>query len=81
MSALPRSIGSRLLPATLRPTATRAAAPRYRSYATEPTPKTSQEDAPGVKQAESTMIRQENPEEGTVRHKPDYNVIIDYRTS
>ncbi|KAF2708789.1 NADH-ubiquinone oxidoreductase-like protein 21 kDa subunit [Pleomassaria siparia CBS 279.74] len=81
MSALPRSIGSRLLPATLRPIAVRAAAPRYRSYATESATKTSPSDAPGAQETGSTLIRQESPEEGVVRHKPDYNVNVDYRTS
>lgn len=81
MSALPRSVGSRLLPATLRPITFQAAAPRYRFYTAESTPKTTSADAPGAKAAESTMIRTEGPEEGIVRHKPDYNVTVDYRTS
>ncbi|KAF2188179.1 NADH-ubiquinone oxidoreductase-like protein 21 kDa subunit [Zopfia rhizophila CBS 207.26] len=81
MTALPRSIGSRLLPAVTRPSATRAIAPAYRTYATEPTPKTSSTDAPGAKAGESTLIRQESPAEGMSKHQPDYNVAVDYRTS
>lgn len=81
MSALPRSIGSRLLPATLRPSAARAIAPRSRTYATkEAESKTGSDDAPAVNLTESTQIRQENAREA-VRHQPDYNVAVDYRTS
>ena len=85
MSALPRSIRSRLLAPALRPSATRAIAPSYRAYSTnEPTPhehKTSSEDAPAVKlTSSSTQIREEGAAEG-MRHRPDYNVAIDYRVS
>ncbi|KAF2682117.1 hypothetical protein K458DRAFT_370711 [Lentithecium fluviatile CBS 122367] len=85
MSALPRSIGSRLLPATLRPSTARAVAPKYRTYASEPSKevesKTTAGDAPAVNLTESSQIRQESAKEGNVRHQPDYNVAIDYRTS
>jgi len=81
MSALPRSIGSRLLPATLRPSAARAIAPRYRTYASkEAESKTDPSDAPAVNLTESSQIRQETAKEG-IRHQPDYNVAVDYRTS
>jgi hypothetical protein len=85
MSALPRSIASRLLVPTLRPTAARVAAPSYRAYSTnEPTPhghKTSPEDAPAVKlTSSSTQIREESAAEG-MRHRPDYNAAVDYRVS
>jgi len=85
MAALPRTIASRLLAPALRPSATSVIAPSFRTYATnEPTPhghKTSSEDAPAVKlTSESTQIREENAAEG-MRHQPDYNVAIDYRTS
>lgn len=85
MSALPRSIGSRLLAPALRPSATRSLAPAYRTYATnEPTPyqhKTSPDDAPAVPlKSDSTQIRKESAAEG-MRHAPDYNVAVDYRTS
>ncbi|KAF1362759.1 hypothetical protein EJ07DRAFT_106365 [Lizonia empirigonia] len=85
MSALPRSIGSRLLAPALRPSATRSFAPAYRTYATnEETPhnhKTTTEDAPTVPlKSESTQIRKESAAEG-MRHSPDYNATIDYRTS
>ncbi|KAF9694685.1 hypothetical protein EKO04_007398 [Ascochyta lentis] len=85
MSALPRSIGSRLLAPALRPAATRSLAPAYRTYATnEETPhnhKTTPEDAPAVKlTSDSTQIRKEGAAEG-MRHAPDYNVAVDYRTS
>lgn len=85
MSALPRSIGSRLLAPALRPSAAQFIAPRYRTYATnEPNPhecKTTSEDAPAVPvTSESTQIREESATEG-MRHQPDYNVAIDYRTS
>jgi NADH dehydrogenase (ubiquinone) Fe-S protein 4 len=85
MSALPRTIGSRFLAPALRPSATRAIAPTYRTYATnEPTPhghKTTTEDAPAVKlNSDSTQIREESASEG-MRHQPDYNVAVDYRTS
>jgi hypothetical protein len=78
MSALPRSIGSKVLAPALRPSAARALAPRYRAYATK---ETTPEDAPAVKvNSESTQIREESAAEG-MRNKPDYNVAIDYRTS
>jgi NADH dehydrogenase (ubiquinone) Fe-S protein 4 len=85
MSALPRSIASRVLAPALRPSAARALAPRYRAYSTnEPIPhehKTTSEDAPAVKvNSDSTQIREESADEG-MRHQPDYNVAIDYRTS
>lgn len=85
MSALPRSIGSRLLAPALRPSATRSFAPAYRTYATnEETPhnhKTTTEDAPAVPlKSDSTQIRKESAAEG-MRHSPDYNATIDYRTS
>jgi hypothetical protein len=79
MSALPRSIRARVLAPALRPAASRALAPRYRAYATKP--ETTPEDAPAVKlNSESTQIREEGAAEG-MRHQPDYNVAIDYRTS
>lgn len=85
MSALHRSIGSRLLAPALRPAATRSFAPVYRTYSTnEDVPhqhKTTSEDAPAVPlKSDSTQIRQENAAEG-MRHAPDYNVAVDYRTS
>ncbi|KAF1928019.1 uncharacterized protein M421DRAFT_421217 [Didymella exigua CBS 183.55] len=85
MSAVSRSIGSRLLAPALRPSATRALAPAYRTYSTnEDTPhhhKTTPEDAPAVPlKSDSTQIRKESAVEG-LRHAPDYNVAVDYRTS
>jgi|TARA_R110002003_G_scaffold595_13_gene20809 NADH dehydrogenase (ubiquinone) Fe-S protein 4 len=81
MSALPRSIASRALTPALRPAAARAIAPRYRAYGTEPDSKTSSEDAPAVPlKGDSTQIREEGAAEG-IRHQPDYNVAVDYRTS
>jgi NADH dehydrogenase (ubiquinone) Fe-S protein 4 len=88
MSALSRSIASRLLPVTLRPTATRAAIPKHRTYSsespTEPPPKTSESDEPAGVGApfsgDSKQIREEGAGRG-VAHKPDYNVAVDYRTS
>jgi hypothetical protein len=85
MSAVSRSIGSRFLVPALRPSVTRAFAPAYRTYSTnEDIPhqhKTSSEDAPAVPlKSDSTQIRKENAAEG-MRHAPDYNVAVDYRTS
>ena len=82
MSALPRSIASRLLAPALRPSVPRAIAPRYRTYSSnEPENKTSSEDAPAVPvTSDSTQIREEGAAEG-MRHQPDYNVAVDYRTS
>lgn len=86
MSALQRSIGSRVLPSALRPTITRTIAPQYRSYATGPSsseasPKTSPEDAPAAKlTTDSTQIREAGAA-AAIRHQPDYNVAVDYRTS
>ncbi|KAF1966091.1 hypothetical protein BU23DRAFT_593355 [Bimuria novae-zelandiae CBS 107.79] len=82
MSAMPRSIGSRLLSATIRPSATRAMVPKYRTYTSkELEPQTSAGDAPTTPlQSDSVQDRQEGAAEG-MRHKPDYNVAIDYRTS
>jgi hypothetical protein len=79
MSALPRSIGSRVLAPALRPSTARAVAPAYRAYSTPN--KTSSSEAPAVKlTSDSTQIREESAAEG-MRHQPDYNVAIDYRTS
>ncbi|KAJ4342625.1 ndufs4 NADH dehydrogenase Fe-S protein subunit [Didymella glomerata] len=85
MSAVRRSIGSRFLAPALRPSATRAFAPAYRTYSTnEDIPhqhKTTSEDAPAVPlKSDSTQIRKESAAEG-MRHAPDYNVAVDYRTS
>lgn len=86
MSTLPKSVGFRLLVPALRPSVARAITPRYRSFASapgtpEPERKTSSDEAPAVGlKSESTQIRQENAAEG-MRHQPDYNVAIDYRTS
>lgn len=82
MSALPKSIASRVLAPALRPSAASTLAPRYRAYSTnEHTPRTTAEDAPAVKlTSDSTQIRQEGAAEG-MRHQPDYNVATDYRTS
>jgi NADH dehydrogenase (ubiquinone) Fe-S protein 4 len=81
MSALPRSIGSRLLPTTLRPSVARVIAPQYRTYASkEAESKTDASDAPAVNLTESSQIRKETAKEG-IRHQPDYNVALDYRTS
>ena len=85
MSALHRSIGSRLLAPALRPATARSFAPAYRTYSTnEDVPhqhKTTPEDAPAVPlKSESTQIRKETASQGTP-HAPDYNVAVDYRTS
>ncbi|KAG9203951.1 hypothetical protein B5807_09161 [Epicoccum nigrum] len=85
MSALHRSIGSRLLAPALRPATARSFAPAYRTYSTnEDVPhqhKTTSEDAPAVPlKSDSTQIRKENASQGTP-HAPDYNVAVDYRTS
>lgn len=81
MSALPKSIAPKVLTPVLRPAAARALAPRYRAYSTEGPKKTSPEDAPAVNlSSSSTQIREESAAEG-MRHQPDYNVAIDYRTS
>jgi NADH dehydrogenase (ubiquinone) Fe-S protein 4 len=85
MSALPRSIGSRLLAPALRPSTVRAIAPAYRPYSTkdsnEPERQTSTDDAPSAPvNSKSTQIREEGAAEG-MRHAPDYNVAVDYRTS
>lgn len=84
MSALPRSIGSRLFPVVSRPTAARAISPKYRAYgatkeetSVEATPKTTTEDKPTDK---VSRISEESPAQ-SIRHKPDYNVAVDYRTS
>jgi hypothetical protein len=82
MSALSRSVASKVLTPAVRPCSVGALAPRYRAYSTnEPNSKTTSEDAPAVKlTSDSTQIRKENAAEG-MRHQPDYNVAVDYRTS
>lgn len=81
MSALPRSIGSRLLPAALRPSATRAIAPKYRTYASkENAPETSPSDAPNAPLTQSSLDTRQNSSQA-MAHKPDYDVAVDYRTS
>lgn len=84
MSAVQRSIGSRLLSASLRPSTARAIAPKYRTYANasnEPEPKTSPNEAPNAPLEQSSLQDREQGAAEAVRHKPDYNVAIDYRTS
>ncbi|KAF2204683.1 putative NADH-ubiquinone oxidoreductase 18 kDa subunit, partial [Delitschia confertaspora ATCC 74209] len=82
MSALQRSIGARLLPAVARASVTRSFAPATRCYSTDPPPKVNTDDAPGAKEGESAMVRQEGVKETIGKqHQPDYNVAIDYRTS
>jgi NADH dehydrogenase (ubiquinone) Fe-S protein 4 len=87
MPAVPRSIGARLLAHAARasPPASRAAIVHIRTYATnESDPHqhtTSSEDAPTVKlTSDSTQTREQSAAEG-MRHQPDYNVAVDYRTS
>ncbi|KAL5117930.1 ndufs4 NADH dehydrogenase Fe-S protein subunit [Pleosporales sp. CAS-2024a] len=88
MSALPRSLAAQLRPwaLALRPSGARALAPQCRrAYSTmEPTPhqhRTTSDDAPAVRlTSDSTQIREEGAAEG-MRHQPDYNVAVDYRTS
>ena len=84
MSALQRSIGSRLLPATFRPSVTRAIAPKYRTYAdasNEPAPKANTNEAPNAPLDHSSVQDREQTAAQGMSHKPDYNVAIDYRTS
>ena len=81
MSAIQRSIRSRLLPTASRPTARPAAVPKHWYYINEPSRKASSKDAPTAKPGDSAMIRQEGAAGGHPKHRPDYNVAIDYRTS
>jgi hypothetical protein len=81
MSALPRSIGLRLLPLVARPTVRSAFAPQIRHYAGEPSPKTSPEDAPSAAVGEAAIINTEGGAEALPSHTPDYDVSIDYRVS
>jgi len=85
MSILPRTIASRALAPAFRVSSLRAAVPSRRAYATnESEPhqhKVTPEDAPAVKlTTDSTQIREEGASSG-MRHQPDYNVAIDYRSS
>lgn len=80
---LPRSLGVRLLAPALRPSTRRALAlPSTRCHASnEPARQTSSADAPGAPAtSDSTQIRDESAAQG-LRHQPDYNVAVDYRTS
>ncbi|KAF2273002.1 uncharacterized protein EI97DRAFT_461443 [Westerdykella ornata] len=80
MSALCRPISTRLQLAALRPSAARAIVPQHRNYARD-VQETTPEDAPGPRATgDSTQIREQSAAEG-MRHQPDYNVAIDYRTS
>ena len=81
MSAIQRSIRSRLLPTASRPTARLAAVPKHWYYINEPSRKASSNNAPAAKPGDSAIIRQEGAAGGQPRHRPDYNVAIDYRTS
>ncbi|EON60820.1 hypothetical protein W97_00029 [Coniosporium apollinis CBS 100218] len=84
MSALQRSIGSRLIASAVRPTIARTLLPVSRAYSKatdEPDSKASTEDAPSARGGDSAMITSENAVEAAPRHQPDYNVAIDYRTS
>lgn len=77
MSPLPRTVGVRLLASAPRPSSLRALAPRPRTYAI----KTDTSDAPNAPaNTSSTQIREEGAAQG-MAHKPDYNAVIDYRTS
>ncbi|KAF2808406.1 uncharacterized protein BDZ99DRAFT_464289 [Mytilinidion resinicola] len=81
MSALPRSIGSRLLPLVARPTVRRAFAPQIRLYADQNASKISAQNAPAEKPADSAIVSREGAGESTPSHQPDYDVSIDYRVS
>jgi len=81
MSALQRSIGSRILPAVARASGTRSLATTSRYHTQDPSPKAGSGDAPGPMEGESNMIRTESPRESMAKHQPDYNVAVDYRTS
>jgi NADH dehydrogenase (ubiquinone) Fe-S protein 4 len=85
MSSLPRTIASRALAPAFRASSLRAAVPSRRAYATNESDmsqrKVTSEDAPAVKlTSDSTQIREESASAG-MRHKPDYNVAVDYRSS
>lgn len=91
MAALPKSIGSRLLSTVVRPAVGRVNALKFRPYAssagttsstsTEENPRTSPADSPKERVGVSLQEREQDPAEGSVRHNPDYNVAVDYRTS
>ncbi|TKA76651.1 NADH-ubiquinone oxidoreductase 21 kDa subunit, mitochondrial [Cryomyces minteri] len=89
MPLLPRPATARLLAAAVRPASRRLGPASARTYADEgahdrsvqPDPKSSTSDAPSAKPGDSAMIRQQGPAEGAPRHKPDYDVAVDYRTS
>ncbi|KAB2579439.1 putative nadh-ubiquinone oxidoreductase 18 kda protein [Lasiodiplodia theobromae] len=78
-----RALNSRLLAAASRPVAQRACAPARRFYSanTEPTPVTSPSDKPGAQAGDSSVVSKEGPSEAMAKHNPDYNVVVDYRTS
>ncbi|EOD43582.1 putative nadh-ubiquinone oxidoreductase 18 kda protein [Neofusicoccum parvum UCRNP2] len=78
-----RSLNSRLLAAASRPAVRRACVPARRFYSdgVEPTPKTSSGDKPGVQAGDASLVSKEGASEAMVKHNPDYNVTVDYRTS
>lgn len=83
MSTIQRSIGLRQLAVTSR----LVARPSYARYSTETEApsKTTTQDKPDVKAAETGLvgrdITEEVPGQATPRHSPDYTVTVDYRTS
>ncbi|KAK7715795.1 ndufs4 NADH dehydrogenase Fe-S protein subunit [Botryosphaeria dothidea] len=83
-----RTLNSRLLAAASRPVARRASLAPRRFYSDsvqntlEPAPKTSSADKPGAKAGDpAAVITNEGPSESMTKHNPDYNVVVDYRTS
>ncbi|KAJ9627694.1 ndufs4 NADH dehydrogenase Fe-S protein subunit [Taxawa tesnikishii (nom. ined.)] len=94
MSPLSRTAGARLIAAAARPTISQRAPclVRYGETAAHNPPReaggqqgrpvedTSEPPAKKVHEA-GGLMRQEGPSEGAPRHKPDYNVAADYRTS
>ena len=73
MSALQRSIGSRLLPATFRPSVTRSIAPKYRTYAdasNESAPNANTNEAPNAPLDHSSVQDREQTTGKGMTNKP-----------
>jgi len=69
-------VGNRIQPAWIRHNSQTTADPSV-----QPPPKADSSEAPAAPAGDSSMIRQEDASEGTVRHQPNFNGPIDHGTS
>jgi NADH dehydrogenase (ubiquinone) Fe-S protein 4 len=85
MASLRSAAASALRSSSVRPTLS-LRAPVLARYESDGAAKPRAQSASGLQKPPSGsmghgVVRRENPAQGEERHKPDYNVAVDYRTS